>query len=403
MRYHECCPYLRTRNWQALYQSNITTLHALKSSAKSSCTFIAIDFEGLCAERGEPLALTDIGVAVLPFPRPTLTQPESTQTSNTSPVRSQRLQTFFDQNSIECHWLRLKGQRSISGPKEICHFGQFQEIEPAQTEATLVTLLQSIQQRHNAPMVLTGFDLVFELKTIESHLSQVLRFFSSWVDIQDIIMKVAGLKNTPGLRDAVRSVGFSDSIATSGGNKSHNPADDTVRELAVLIKLLELQEGSTLQVEIGRRREQHEQQMYWYGRAPSPKELYPFTARVYIQGKRLSSVLPHFRQLAEMFEMYDPTAVGIAAEGRYGWVSLSTLEGLTRFIQDVHGKELRGETWIVASKYDPSIIPMTKIELLNAKQAAQVAEQGRKQLERYSRRKHALKIEQDTLDLQNYL
>lgn len=391
MRYHEGCRYLRTKNWQALFQSNITTLDALKSSAKSSCAFVAIDFEGVSTKRGEPLGLTDIGIAVLSFPRPIPTQPTPTPTSDASSFQSQKLQTFFEQNAIECHWLRLKGRRPISGPKETCHFGQLQEIEPAQTEAALTTLLQSIQQRHNGPMVLAGFDLVFELKMIESHLSQVLRFFSSWVDLQDIIMEVSEPKITCGLRDTLRAVGFtSDSIATAGRRTSHNPADDTVRELAVLVKLLELQEGITLQVEIRRRREQHELRRYWYGHAPGPKELYLFITRVYIQGKPLFSVLLYFRQLGEMFEIYDPTAVGITTDGKYGWVSLSSLEGLTRFIQDVHGKELRGETWIVVSKYDPSVIPITKIQLSNAKQAAQEAERERKQLERRLKREAAL-------------
>ncbi|KAI1195968.1 hypothetical protein F5X97DRAFT_225101 [Nemania serpens] len=391
MRYHEGCKYLRTKNWQALFQSNITTLDALKSSAKSSCTFVAIDFEGVSTERGEPLGLTDIGIAVLPFPRPIPTPtPTPTPTSDTSSFQSQKLQTFFEQNAIECHWLRLKGQRPISGPKEICHFGRFQEIEPAQTEAALVTLLQSIQQRHNGPMILAGFGLVFELKTIDSHLSQVLQFFSSWVDLQEIFIEVSEPKKAYGLRDTLRAVGFtSDYIATGGRKTSHNPADDTVRELAVLDKLLELQEGITVQIEIRRRRE-YELRRYWHGHAPGPKELYPFTARVYIQGKRLSSVLPHFRQLAEMFEIYDPTAVGITTHGKYGWVSLSSLEGLTRFIQDVDGKELRGETWIVVSKYDPSVIPMTRNQLSDARQAAQEAERERKQLERRLKREAAL-------------
>lgn len=379
MRYQEGCRYLRTKNWQALYQSNIATLDALKSSAKSSCTFVAIDFEGVSTGRGEPLGLTDIGIAVLPFPRPISTQPTLTltltPTSDASSFQGQKLQTFFEQNDIECHWLRLKGRRPISGPKETCHFGQFQEIEPAQTEAALVALLQSIQQRHNAPMVLAGFGLVFELKTIDSHLSQVIRFFSSWVDLQDIFMEVSEPKTNYGLRDTLRAVGFaSDDIATAGRRTSHNPADDTVRELAVLVKLLELQEGIKLQVEIPKRRKQHELRRYWYGHAPRPKELYPFTARVYIQGKPLPSVIPDFEQLAGMFEMYDPTAVGINTDGKYGWVSLSSLEGLTRSIQDVCGKELREETWIVVSKYDPSVIPMTRIQLSNAEQAAQEAE-----------------------------
>ncbi|KAI0204607.1 hypothetical protein F4808DRAFT_350102 [Astrocystis sublimbata] len=201
MRYHEGCRYLRTKHWQAFFQSNITTLDALTSSTEFS-TFVAIDFEGLYSKRGEPLCLTDIGIAVLPFPRPIPTGPIPTSDG-------QKLQTLFEQNAIECHWLRLKGQRPISGPKEECHFGKFQEIEPAQTEAVLVTLLQSIQQWYNSkPMILTGFDLVFELKTIESHLSKIFLFFSSWVDLQDIVMEVSRQKITYGLRDTLRTMGL---------------------------------------------------------------------------------------------------------------------------------------------------------------------------------------------------
>ncbi|KAI0204606.1 hypothetical protein F4808DRAFT_350101 [Astrocystis sublimbata] len=81
-----------------------------------------------------------------------------------------------------------------------------------------------------------------------------------------------------------------------------------------------------------------------------------------------------------MFETYDTIAVGITGNGKYGWVSLSSLEGLTRFIQDINGKELKGETWAVVSKYNPSlsVIPTTRIQLSTAKQAAQEAEREKK-------------------------
>ncbi|KAK5626013.1 hypothetical protein RRF57_001729 [Xylaria bambusicola] len=47
MRYREGCHYLETKHWQSLWENNIANLDALKDSVKSSCTFIAIDFEGL--------------------------------------------------------------------------------------------------------------------------------------------------------------------------------------------------------------------------------------------------------------------------------------------------------------------------------------------------------------------
>ncbi|KAI0440779.1 hypothetical protein F4803DRAFT_526178 [Xylaria telfairii] len=387
MRYHEGCRHFKTSHWQTLWRNNLTTLDALKNSVKSPCTFVAIDFEGLRSKKDEPLGITDIGIAVLPFPRPT-TQP----TPDNPPVQSQRLQIFFEQNTIECHWLRLKGTRQIPGPKDTCHFGQLQEIEPTTTEAVLVALLKSVQQRSglNTPLVLVGFDLFFEFVTITSHFSQILQFFSSWVDLKDIATEVSEPKNCYGLRDTLRAFGFAPGdIATSGGRNGHNAADDTIRELAVLVNLLQLpQESVPLHIET-KPKKRYEVQRFWNGRAPGPKELYPFTARVYIKGKLLGHLLPHWAHIFDIFSAYNPIAVGLATGGPYGWVSLSSLEGLNRLIEDVHGKQLKGEMWNIVSKYDPSVIPTTPDQLSKAKQAAQEAERERKQLERRMKRESA--------------
>ncbi|KAI1126811.1 hypothetical protein F5Y10DRAFT_244116 [Nemania abortiva] len=66
-----------------------------------------------------------------------------------------------------------------------------------------------------------------------------------------------------------------------------------------------------------------------------------------------------------MFEMYTFTAVRITTNSKYGWVSLSSLKELTRFIQYVHRKKPRGKTWIVVLKYDPSVTLITKNPMLN--------------------------------------
>ncbi|KAI0908566.1 hypothetical protein F4823DRAFT_625458 [Ustulina deusta] len=385
MRYHETCRHFKTKHWQTLWRRNIANLNALKDSVKSPCTFVAIDFEGLSTKADEPLGITDIGIAVLPFP-PAITTP----IPDAACSQSQRLQTFFEQNTIECYWLRLKGKRQISGPRDTCYFGQLQEIEPAQTEAALVALLKSIQRRFDSPLVLVGFDLVFEFTTIASHLSSIFQFFSSWVDLQEVVMEISEPKITHGLRDTLRAFGFAPGdLAMRGRKSSHNPADDTIRELAVLFNLLRFQKGTTLQIETGRKKERGGVRRFWNGRAPSPKELYPFTTRVYVQGKPLSAILPHWDQLFDIFYTYDPVAVGIATGGNYGWVSLPSLEGLNRFIIDVHGKELRGEIWNVFSKYDPLVIPMTPNQLREARQAGQESEREKKKLERHMKREAA--------------
>ncbi|RWA12303.1 hypothetical protein EKO27_g2773 [Xylaria grammica] len=386
MRYHENCRFLKTKHWQPLWRRNIANLDALKAIAKSPCTFVAVDFEGLSAKEGEPLGITDIGIAAFPSPPTHIPTP----IPDTSGRRSQRLQTFFEQHAIECHWLRLKGKRPISKTKDTCHFGRLQEIEPAQTEAELVALFQSIQQRFDSPLVLVGFDLVFELTTMAAHLDQTFQFFSSWVDLQDIVMEISNPKLTPGLRGTLQAFGFAPGdLAVYGRKSGHNPADDTIRQLAVLSNLLRLPEGTTLQVEPRQKREEDKVRRFWHGCAPNPKELYPFTARVYVRGKPLSFILPHWNQLFDIFSAYNPIAVGIASRGNYGWVSLPSLEGLNCLVKDVHGKELRGEIWDVVSKYDPSVIPMTLHQLHEARQAAQKAEREKKQLERRIKREEA--------------
>ncbi|KAI1195191.1 hypothetical protein F5X97DRAFT_345896 [Nemania serpens] len=386
MRYHEGCRLFKTKHWQNLWRSNVTTLDALKNSAKSPCTFVAIDFEGLYSKDDEVLRVTDIGIAVLPFPGSITTTP--TPALDASSFPNQRLQSFFEQNDIECYWLRLKGKRRF-GPKDTCHFGQLQEIEPAQTEAALVDLLKSVQQRSDSPLVLVGFDPVFEFTTIASHLSQIFQFFSSWVDLQEVVTEISGARTTYGLRDTLGALGFMPGdLALTGRKTGHNAADDTIRELAVLVNLLQLQEGITLQIE-GRHKKRDGIQRTWNGRAPCPKELYPFTTRVYIQGKLLSSILPHLNHLFNIFSIYDPVAVGLSGGGNYGWVSLSSLQGLNRFIKGVHGKELKGEIWNVVSKYDPSVIPMTPDQIWKARRAVQEAEREEKQLERRMKKEAA--------------
>ncbi|KAI0972199.1 hypothetical protein F4678DRAFT_471771 [Xylaria arbuscula] len=204
-----------------------------KDRIKSPSTFVVIDFEGLSTKEDEPLGIIDIGIAVLP-----------STTANTTAIkkpipgtsRVQQLQTFFKPNTIECHWIRLKGKRPISGTKDTCHFANLWEIELGQTEKELVALFKSIQQRFDSPLVLVIFDLVFDFQ-----------FFSSWADLQDIVIEISDTKKSHGLRGTL----------LCGRKSGHNPADDTIRELAVLVNLLRLPDGTTLHVGPRPKREQN--------------------------------------------------------------------------------------------------------------------------------------------------
>lgn len=89
---------------------------------------MAIDFEGLITEDNS-MGVTEIGLAVL--------APDANCTISPDVLKSQGRtpQAFFEQNTIESYWNRI----------------------------TLVSLLQSIQHRLGGPLILLGFDLLFEL------------------------------------------------------------------------------------------------------------------------------------------------------------------------------------------------------------------------------------------------
>ncbi|XXH00518.1 hypothetical protein Hte_006865 [Hypoxylon texense] len=373
MRYHHGCPLFKTKHWGTLWQSNIPDLDALKE--RSQYTFVAIDFEGR-ATKDEPFGITQIGLAVLVPP---------TSTSSISPddlkYQGQAPKLFLEQNTIESYCIQIKGKKRSEKGRDRYYFGQAQVIEAEEAEDTLVSLLQSIRRRSMSPLVLVGFDLVFELKTISSHLSQITQYFSFWVDLQEIVMEISHTQS-PGMKATLLAFGFFSEDLAIRGKDYHNAGNDAVRELAILVNLLHLSKGETIQIQTELSRDRNTPRRFWAHRRPSPRELYPFTARIRIEGKDLRSWIADGQKLFGLFPSYQPSAVGINHAGNYGWVCLPTAEELNRFTNEFHGREFKGETWIVVTDYDARIPHLTPEQLREAKRAKQEAQREQKQLER---------------------
>ncbi|KAI0386395.1 hypothetical protein F5Y04DRAFT_276003 [Hypomontagnella monticulosa] len=377
MHYHHGCRLFKTKHWATLWQNNIPDLDALKE--KSQYTFVAIDFEGLVAE-DEPIGITEIGLAVFAPPIPTTgTIPDALT------YQSQTPEIFFKQNNIESYWIKIKGRERSGKLRDRYHFGQPLEIDAEQVENTLTTLLQSIRNRYSGPLVLVGFDLLFEFKTIALHLSQITQYFSFWVDLQEIAADVSGTK-CPGLRATLLAFGFFSNDLATRGKSNHNAGNDAVRVLAILVNLLHLSKGDTLQIEIEQLRDRTTLRRFWARDRPGPKELYPFTARIRIEGKHLKSLVPNCPQLFKLFSSYQPTAVGMTRAGNYGWVCLPTVEELNRFINDVHGHKFKDEAWTAVTDYDSQIPHLTPKQFHEARRAGQEAQREKKQLERRTKR-----------------
>ncbi|KAK9415426.1 putative Protein kinase domain-containing protein [Seiridium unicorne] len=234
MRYHEACRLFKTKHWGTLWQNNILDLDGL--TEKSQHTFVAIDFEGLIA-KDERIGITEIGIAVL-FP------PVSDSRISEEDLKSQGQtpQAFLAQNAVESHWIKIKGRGRRERSQDQYYFDQAEEIEAEQCETALVSLLRAIRQRSRSPLALVGFDLVFEFKTVASHLFQITQYFSSWVDLQEITAEISNA-NSPGMKDTLLAFGFFRPDLAVRGKSDHNAGNDAIRQLAVLVNLLNLRKG----------------------------------------------------------------------------------------------------------------------------------------------------------------
>ncbi|KAI0164320.1 hypothetical protein GGR52DRAFT_559254 [Hypoxylon sp. FL1284] len=381
MRYHHGCRLFKTKHWGALWQSNVPDLDTLK---ERQCTFVAIDFEGRASKDG-PLDITEIGLAVL-YP------PVASKSPSPDGLRhqGQSLENFSEQNAIESHWIRVRGrERDARYCKDRYRVGAAQEIDAEGAEEALVSLLQSIKNRSgNSPLVLVGFDLVFEFIVIASHLSQITKYFASWVDLQDIAAEVSGDPKAGHLsmKTTLLAFGFFARDLAGRGKGGHNAGNDAVRILAVLVNLLRMEKGRTIGIDTGLPKEENALRRIWTRDRPSPRELYPFTARIRIEGKDLKYLARDCQQLFYYFSDYQPTAVGMTRAGNYGWVCLPTKEELHRFVHDLHGHEFEDETWIVVADYDPQTPHLTPEQYREAKRAEQEAQRKKKQLERRMKR-----------------
>ncbi|KAI0895310.1 hypothetical protein F4806DRAFT_96085 [Annulohypoxylon nitens] len=385
MRYHQACRLFKTKHWGTLWKDNILNLDGLKE--KSQYTFVAIDFEGRIT-KDEPTGISEIGLAVLVPPVASRdVSPDSLKYQGQSP------DIFFKQNTIESHWIQIKGRERKEKRRDRYYFGKAHEIEVDQVEDTLVNLLQSIQHRYRSPLILVGFDLSFEFMTIASHLSRTTRYFSFWVDLQEIVAEISNAKS-PGMRATLLAFEFFLKDMAIRGKSDHNAGNDAIRELAILVNLLHLKKGSAIHIQTEQLEDKDTLQRLWRGSRPGPKELYPFTARIRIEGKDLRSLVPGCPQLFRLFSSYQLSAVGMTKAGNYGWVCLTTVEELNRFVNEIHGHKFKGETWAVVTDYDPKVSHLTPKELRDAKRARQEAQREKKQLERRSK----IVDENDTLN-----
>lgn len=263
-------------------------------------------------------------------------------------------------------------------------------VQPKDLENTLVEVLVSFREKLATmakakgslaapPLVLVGFDLAFELRSLSTSYPKIADCFTSWVDLQELVKEAAQLDKSPSLRDSLTALGFGTASTDVGSLwKKHSAGKDTVRIAAVLASLsLRGAEQEVLPITFTWRRKwsptkQHMQyrrtgKLFKNG-PPKPAELFPFTAKLSFCGGPPPSERVEASDIMKLFAQHNPTAVGSCwRDGSLtAFVSMPSFDALEQFVANMDGAlcEAYGGTWKVMSIFDPTVTPARTAEEL---------------------------------------
>lgn len=280
---------------------------------------------------------------------------------------------------------------------------------PEEVEEALVRLVQTA--RHQFPwggdsptLTLIGFDLHIEFLIFSHNYPRFLRCFDSWVDVQDLAKDLAAMSPVPSLQNTLIAFGYVRRCpAIALNSKRHNAGNDALRTICALVILLYYQPQGVDLIRVcdeyhsnrakQRRNEQRKRMQmnrndFFRRRYPSPREKYPFQAKVDLPESALQAP-PDPETLCEYFLGFKPVAAGGNPKNTFGgWICLASLDELNAFLEEVHGledTEGRGK-WVARSQYDPTVVSATtKAELeehWRQKSMVEIAEKQRIRQER---------------------
>ncbi|KAM3509816.1 hypothetical protein MY10362_000367 [Beauveria mimosiformis] len=289
---------------------------------------------------------------------------------------------------IETYAIKICGREQ--GKREYFMEQKSRIVQPKDLENTLVEILVSFREKLATiakargsltapPLVLIGFDLAFELRSLSASYPKIADCFTSWVDLQELIKEAAQLDKCPSLRDSLTALGFG-IVSTDVGSlwKKHSAGKDTVRIAAVLASLsLRGAEQEVLPITFTwhRKWSTAKQHMKYRGTGklfkngpPKPAELFPFTAKLSLcDGPSLSGKV-EASDIMKLFAQHNPTAVGSCCRdgSLTAFVSMPSFDALEQFVASMDGAlcEAYGGTWNILSIFDPTVTPARTAEEL---------------------------------------
>jgi len=383
MRHLENPTYFKTSHWKTLWMSKVSDFDELKKVAATSA-FVAIDTEGWGRDTRE---VAEIGLSfmALDFSANHTNSVSFNKALPTLPT----LHDLVDHYRIRTRCIRVAGRVRDMGIREAFEFGNEDDVTylPAEEIGTAIALtLASFKKETKRDLVLVGFAPCAEFRAISIHYSVIAEYFSSWVDLQEVVREVAGINFKPSMRKTLIGLGFEhDRAAVPVDRKrKHNAGNDTVRMLRILVSLLHLSKPAQLHITKTKTPgATHVHKVkFWNGMKPKPREVYPFIAIMKLVGYDLSGV--RLNGLRSNFLEYSPVAVGISANKKYGWVCLPSLDVLDEFVRDVDGRrDPEGREWSVRRDYDPAITEAwTAEEYSERKRLQEKGDMEQKQAER---------------------
>ncbi|KAL6802029.1 hypothetical protein J3E68DRAFT_447834 [Trichoderma sp. SZMC 28012] len=365
-------PSFKTKHWRRLYESRISDIKALKESANSA-VFVIVDAEPWGRDNSEP---AEIGLSLLPSSCANL----DCETMDTLPKTLDEASNLI---GLETHWVRLIDRERREKGREQHRYGTQHFVSGDKVEETIIGIIESFRDKKSgdAPLILTGFAVAFELQVLSNIYPDLLNYFTSWVDLQEVTSGMTDGIERPSLRETLIACGFEGYRHSQGSRiaRPHNAATDTVRTAMLLVRFLRLpSDGEMLDIDQSSQKKQQfprrrsntpatpKEKNYWKGSRPRPKEFYPFITKVY-----RTPTFEGFdgRNLFNLFSNYEPTAVGISNGKRYGWLCLPNLKTLENFVRSVHmWKDEDGSVWEVFSEFDPTVVPAQDWEELKLHQ-----------------------------------
>lgn len=235
MHYKQRPPF-KTKHWRQLYESRISDIKTLKECAKSAA-FVIIDAEPWGRDDSEP---AEIGLSFLTPAHVDLELPMT-------------LDEASNLTGLDTRWIRFVDRERREKGREEHRYGTQHLVLGNKAEETLKDIIESFQDQipGGTPLILTGFAVVFELQVLSNLYPNILKYFTYWVDLQELASGVVDGITRTSLRDTLIACDF-DGYRYSQDSQTavfrHNAATDTVRIAVLLIRFWRflIMEGSLI-------------------------------------------------------------------------------------------------------------------------------------------------------------